>query len=363
MDNSMLTVEVALNDRSYPVIIGTGLLGRQNLWQRLLAGRKALVVSNEIVAPLYLDQVLDAFPPGNRHSLVLPDGESGKNILNWSRIIDELVDMKAGRDACVIGLGGGVIGDISGYAASSYMRGIDFIQAPTSLLAQVDASVGGKTAVNHEQGKNLIGAFHQPRAVLVDIDTLDTLPDREYQAGLAEVVKYGAISDPSFFKWLENRIEPILNRDRDTVSGLIDRSVRNKAEVVAEDEHEAGVRALLNFGHSFGHALETLTAYRRYLHGEAVAIGMVVAATLSEARGVCVPGVAGRLGSLLSAFRLPVEVPAGISSAAIIECLKLDKKALHGKTRLVLLNGPGSAYVDDLSTTEEIAEAIEACRQ
>ena len=359
----MLTVEVELKGRSYPVIIGSGLLGRQDLWRQLVNDRQVLIVSNDVVAPLYLGQVLDALPPDNRHSLILPDGESSKVIPNWSRIIDELVEIKAGRDACIIALGGGVIGDISGFAAASYMRGIDFIQAPTSLLAQVDASVGGKTGVNHRKGKNLIGAFHQPRAVLADTDSLDTLPDREFHAGLAEVVKYGAIRDASFFNWLENRTDLVLGRDRETVAGLIDRSIRNKAEIVAEDEQETGVRALLNFGHSFGHALETLTSYQRYLHGEAVAIGMVVAASLSESRGICTPGVAARLAALLEALRLPVAVPADISSESIFECLKLDKKTLGGSARLVLLHDMGSALIDDLSTKEEICAAIEASRQ
>jgi 3-dehydroquinate synthase len=358
----MLTVDVALGGRAYPVCIGADLLGEAALWQRFSGTGKCLVVTNAIVAPLYLERVLDSLPASRSRALVLPDGESSKTVATWNRVIDELIDFRAGRDATVIALGGGVVGDISGFAAASYMRGIAFVQVPTTLLAQVDASVGGKTGVNHAQGKNLIGAFHQPRAVLADTATLDTLPEREYLAGLAEVVKYGAIRDESFLAWLEDRATRVLSRDPDTVAGLIERSVRNKAAVVAEDELEAGPRALLNFGHSFGHAIETLTAYERYLHGEAVAIGMVVAARLSEARGLCAAGVAERLAGLLSTFGLPVTVLTDIDARAIIDCLSLDKKALGGKSRLVLLRAPGSAVVDALSTPGQIEAAIEACR-
>jgi 3-dehydroquinate synthase len=356
----MLTVDVALAGRGYPVCIGAGLLGEPALWQRFSGSGKCLVVTNDIVAPLYLERVMDSLPAAR--SLVLPDGEGSKTVAIWNNVLDELVEFRAGRDATAIALGGGVIGDICGFAAACYMRGIAFVQAPTTLLAQVDASVGGKTGVNHARGKNLIGAFHQPRAVLADTETLDTLPEREYLAGLAEVVKYGAIRDEPFLAWLEDRASRVLSRDPGTVAELIERSVRNKAEVVAADELEAGSRALLNFGHSFGHAIETLTGYERYLHGEAVAIGMVIAARLSEARGLCEPGVAERLAGILSSFGLPVTVLKDIGAEAIIDGLSLDKKALAGKPRLVLLRAPGSAVVDPLSTPEQIEAAIEACR-
>lgn len=358
----MLTVEIPLDNRSYPVCIGDGLLGQDDLWSRFIGHGKCLVVSNDVVAPLYLERVLDALPPARRQSLVLPDGETRKTVHTWATIIDRLVELKAGRDATIIALGGGVVGDICGFAAACYMRGIAFIQAPTTLLAQVDASVGGKTAVNHERGKNLIGAFHQPRAVIADTATLDTLPEREFLAGLAEVVKCGAIRDAGFFDWLSEHAEQVLRREPGTISDLICRSVRNKAEIVAEDETEAGNRALLNFGHSFGHALETLTGYRRYLHGEAVAIGMVVAAALSESRGICASGVSESLRRLLSVFGLPVTVPRDISAERIIDCLELDKKTIGGESRLVLLGGLGSAIIDRSSTSDEISAAIEACR-
>jgi 3-dehydroquinate synthase len=358
----MATVDIAFDGRSYPVIIGRDLLGQPDRWRGLLKGSRTLVVTNDVVGPLYLDRVLEALPEDNRHSLVLPDGEANKNQRLWWWIIDELVAIGADRDSCIIALGGGVIGDLGGFAAASYMRGIDFIQVPTTLLAQVDAAVGGKTGINHEQGKNLVGAFHQPRAVLMDTDTLDTLPEREFLAGLAEVVKYGAIRDRPFLEWLERHATRVVKRDREILAELVERSVSNKAEVVTGDEFEAGARALLNFGHSFGHALETLTGYQRYLHGEAVAIGMVVAARLSEARGLCVPGSADRLAALLEMFGLPVTVLEDVTAAAVVDQLRHDKKMRSGRTRLVLLEEFGSATIDDTSRPEQIVEAIEACR-
>jgi 3-dehydroquinate synthase len=270
--------------------------------------------------------------------------------------------MQANRDACIVGLGGGVIGDMAGYAAASYMRGIAFVQVPTTLLAQVDASVGGKTGVNHPEGKNLIGAFHQPRAVVVDVTTMATLPDREYRAGVAEVVKYGLIRDAGFFAWLESHADEVSRRAPNAVQHMVEVSVRNKAEVVAADELEAGSRAQLNLGHSFGHALETLTGYEHFLHGEAVAIGMLIAARLSEARGLLEAGVANRLESLLTRFGLPVEVPVTISSEAVFSRLALDKKTLGGRLRLILLDELGSARVDSDSEKREILQAIESCR-
>ncbi len=358
----MPTVDISCRERVYPVVIGPGLIGSAERWRSLVGDRRVLVITNDVVGPLYLERVLTALPAGNHDSLVLPDGEENKNQGYWWKVINELVSIEAGRDACLIALGGGVIGDIGGFAAASYMRGIDFIQVPTTLLAQVDASVGGKTGINHERGKNLVGAFHQPRAVLADTDTLSTLPEREYRAGLAEVVKYGVIRDPGFLDWLEERTAAVLSRDDGVMAELIERSVRNKAAFVVEDEREADIRALLNFGHSFAHALETLTGYRRYLHGEAVGIGMVVAATLSESRALCQPGAAARIASLLTTLGLPVAVPAEIPSAAIIDSLRLDKKVLGGRVRLVLLRSVGDALVDAGSGREQITAAIEACR-
>ena len=358
----MPTVNVALDRRSYPVVIGSQLIQQSDLWRQHLPGGKILVVSNDVVAPLYLRQLGSALENTGFQTLVLPDGEATKTIANWSLILDRLVEMKAGRDVCLVALGGGVIGDICGFAAATYMRGVPFIQAPTTLLSQVDASVGGKTAVNHIQGKNLVGAFHQPRAVIADTDTLNTLADREFRAGMAEVVKYGAIRDAAFFSWLESESEMIMARDPAALSSLIEKSVRNKAEVVAEDELESGSRALLNFGHTFGHALETVTAYSRFLHGEAVAIGMLIAARLSESRGLCEQGVSARLAGLLARHGLPVSLPADLATDAIMEAMSLDKKVLGGKTRLVLLTAMGRAIIDSESSVEDIRSALEASR-
>jgi 3-dehydroquinate synthase len=356
------TVNIDLGKRSYPVIIGSGLLDQAALWREHLPGGKILVVSNEVVAPLYLERLISALGIDVQQTMILPDGESSKTVSNWSLIIDRLIEMRAGRDVCLLALGGGVVGDICGFAAATYMRGVPFIQVPTTLLAQVDASVGGKTAVNHVRGKNLVGAFHQPRAVIADTDTLDTLPDREFSAGMAEVVKYGAIRDAAFFDWLETESANIQSKNPAALISLIEKSVRNKAAVVAEDELETGARALLNFGHTFGHALETVTAYSRFLHGEAVAIGMAIAARLSESRGLCGPDVSTRLARLLAMQGLPVTLPADLETEAIMDAMTLDKKRLGGKTRLVLLTALGKAIIDSDSPADQIRGAIEASR-
>jgi 3-dehydroquinate synthase len=355
----MNVIEVALEDKAYPVYLGQGLLGDHELWRRHLGPGKTLVVSNDVVAPLYLDTVCKAIPGCEPEVHIIADGEPVKTVETWCGIIDTLVGMQSRRDANIIALGGGVVGDISGFAAASYMRGIRFLQAPTTLLAQVDASVGGKTAINHPRGKNLIGAFHQPAAVIIDTDTLDTLEKREFNAGLAEVVKYGAIRDLPFFEWLERHASDINARDPGAISYLIGRSVGAKAEIVAEDELETGVRALLNFGHSFGHALEAESGYTEFLHGEAVAIGMVVASRLSESRFLCQSGVTERVSSLLTSLGLPVKIPAGTSIEGLCSALNLDKKAVVGGLRLILLKEIGQAVIDRDSSKEEIVSALE----
>jgi 3-dehydroquinate synthase len=356
----MQTVRVKLADRSYTVDIGTGLLGKAHPAFNVPGGSTVLIISNETVAPLYLDTLVKSLSAADVHSLILPDGESYKTMQHWSQIIDKLVDIRATRDATIFTLGGGVIGDMGGFAAASYMRGIDFVQIPTSLLAQVDASVGGKTGFNHPLGKNLIGAFHQPVAVLVDIETLKTLPTREFSAGLAEVVKIAAIRDENFLGWLEKHASAIMDRKPDTLTSLIKRSIANKADVVAEDEREAGVRALLNFGHSFAHALETLTDYRHYLHGEAVAIGMMVASRLSEIRGFCETGFSDRLGKLMRSFDLPLDLPGELDPADILETMKLDKKVIAGSARLILVKSAGQGFIDSTSDKQQIVAAIRA---
>jgi len=358
----MQTVSVELAERSYQVSIGAGLLVSEHPAFQIPAGSKVLIVSNETVAPLYLDALKQSLKSAEVHSLILPDGETYKNVGHWTQIIDKLIDIRATRDATIFTLGGGVIGDMGGFAAASYMRGVNFVQIPTSLLAQVDASVGGKTGFNHPQGKNLIGAFHQPTAVLVDIDTLETLPAREFSAGLAEVVKIAAIRDAEFLGWLEDNSAAIMAREPEAITSMIKRSVANKAAVVAEDELEAGVRALLNFGHSFGHALETLTDYKQFLHGEAVSIGMMVATRLSEIRGFCPAGFSQRLGELLQAFALPLDLPAKLASDDILELMKLDKKVIAGSARLILVKSAGEGFIDSTSEASEITAAINACQ-
>ncbi len=356
----MQTVRVELAERSYTVTIGSGLLGTNNAAIDIPAGSAALIVSNETVAPLYLQSLSESLGDAEVRTVILPDGEQFKTNKYWSRIIDKLVDIRASRDITLVTLGGGVIGDMGGFAAASYMRGVRFIQVPTSLLAQVDASVGGKTGYNHAQGKNLIGAFYQPASVLIDIETLKTLPEREFSAGMAEVIKIAAVRDADFLNWLEHNIRNIHNRDPEILINMIKRSIINKAEVVAEDEREAGIRALLNFGHSFAHALETLTDYRNYLHGEAVAIGMMVAARLSEQRNLCTPGLSDRLARLLQSFGLPIDMPDNSQPGDILELMKLDKKVIAGSYRLILLKAAGQGFIDSNSSNEQIVAAMVA---
>lgn len=358
----MQTIEVRLNTTSYPVYLGRGLLGDAGLWGQHVGRGKVLVVSNDTVAPLYLDALQQGLEGRDCELHIIPDGEQYKTVETWYGIVDRLVGMKARRDSTLVALGGGVVGDIAGFAAASYMRGIRFLQAPTTLLAQVDASVGGKTGVNHEQGKNLVGAFYQPGAVFIDSATLDSLEAREFNAGLAEVVKYGAIRDEAFFEWLEQNAGAVNAREAQALEYLIHRSVLNKAEIVARDEREAGVRALLNFGHSFGHALETETGYQRFLHGEAVAIGMVVAASLSESRGLCSAGTARRLATLLKRCGLPVRIPPDLSVDRLAAALELDKKAVAGGLRLILLEAVGRARIDERCGDHEIREAMRSNR-
>lgn len=331
-----LTVD--LGARSYPIVIGSGALAGFDLAAHL-RGPDCLVVTNETVGPLYLERLLENFT-GNRHIISLPDGEKYKTINAAESVIDKLVGCSANRDTTVVALGGGVVGDIAGFAAACYMRGVAFIQVPTTLLAQVDSSVGGKTGVNHPGGKNLVGAFHQPQIVLIDTDTLDTLPERELRAGLAEVIKYGAIADEAFLGWLEQNMPALLQKEASALAYAISRSCELKAQVVAEDEREAGRRALLNFGHTFAHAIENSLGYGEWLHGEAVAAGMIMAAAMSDID----VAQQERLRSLLQAAGLPTAPPA-ISSAQLREAMQLDKKVQAKKIRLVLLHKLGDAYL------------------
>ena len=339
----METITVALGDRSYPIHIGGGLIGEGALYPP--EAKQVLLVTNAVVAPLYLDTVRAALGPRDVQVLVLPDGEREKTLQTFERILDKLVDARFHRDCCLVALGGGVIGDVTGFAAASFQRGVDFVQVPTTLLAQVDSSVGGKTAVNHPRAKNMIGAFHQPIAVLADTGTLHTLPARELAADLAEVIKYGVIVDAAFFGWLEANIAKLRALDPAALAYAIRRSCEIKAAIVAEDEREQGRRALLNLGHTFGHALEAIGAYERWLHGEAVALGMMLAARTSAALGRVGTGDCARIEALLASAGLPVTAGASVDADAMLEHMQLDKKADKAGLKLILLDGIGSAVV------------------
>lgn len=340
----MQTLNVSLAERSYPIYIGAGLLS-SDLLRRHVRASQVMVVTNETVAPLYLDQVLASLDGLNVDTLVLPDGERFKTLATLEKVFDALLEKRHSRTTTLIALGGGVIGDMTGFAAACYQRGVDFIQVPTTLLAQVDSSVGGKTAVNHPRGKNMIGAFYQPKAVLIDTDVLKTLPPRELGAGLAEVIKYGLIRDADFLRWLEDNMALLRAGDTAALVTAIERSCRNKAEVVAADETEQGERALLNLGHTFGHAIETATGYSEWLHGEAVATGMLLAAKLSADLGWLTAAQVAQVAALLEKAELPLVPPAGMTPAQFRELMAHDKKVLDGQLRLVLLKDLGKAVV------------------
>ena len=340
----MLTVD--LGDRSYPIYIGKKLI-EQPLLEKHLKGRQVMIVSNETVAPLYLDKLMAQFEAVAADVVVLPDGERFKDMEHLNLIFDALLEKRHNRTTTLIALGGGVIGDMTGFAAACYQRGVTFIQVPTTLLSQVDSSVGGKTGVNHRLGKNMIGAFHQPVAVIADTDALLTLPERELSAGLAEVIKYGLIYDRRFFDWLEANIDALRQRDADALSYAIYRSCEIKAEVVAQDERESGIRALLNLGHTFGHAIETSQGYGTWLHGEAVGTGMLMAADLSARMGWIAPQDLERIRNLLVVAGLPVEAPESMTPEEFIGLMAVDKKVLDGQLRLVLMKSIGEAVVTD----------------
>jgi len=355
----MQKLDVSLAERSYPIYIDRGLLG-QDLIRGHVRGNQVMVVTNETIAPLYLDAVTRGLGDLQCDTLILPDGEQHKTLATLERIFDALMAHRHSRTTTLVALGGGVIGDMVGFAAACYQRGVDFIQVPTTLLAQVDSSVGGKTAVNHPRGKNMIGAFHQPRAVVIDTAVLDTLPEREFAAGMAEVIKYGLIRDPEFFQWLLDNQAALAARDTAPVAEAILRSCRNKAEVVAADETEQGNRALLNLGHTFGHAMETFTGYRDWLHGEAVSAGMVMVARMSLELGWLKQADLDRVSDSLAAWKLPVTAPEGMARADFSELMALDKKVQNGRLRLVLLNQIGDALVTGEYDPNALTRTLEA---
>lgn len=339
----MNILKIELGDRSYPIYIDTNLLNQADLFIQHIAGKQVLVVTNETVAPLYLDKVLQHLKSYSTAQVILPDGEQHKTLDVLNLIFDALLANKYGRNATLIALGGGVIGDMGGFAAACYQRGIPFIQIPTTLLAQVDSSVGGKTGVNHPLGKNMIGAFYQPRCVIADTDVLTTLDRRQFSAGLAEVIKYGLIRDVEFFHWLENNIDTLIARDKSALAYAIERSCLNKAQVVSEDEMENGVRATLNLGHTFGHAIETGAGYGEYLHGEAVAIGICLAADLSRRQGWLTDIDVDKIIALIKKAGLPVYPPVTLSPEQFINLMSVDKKNVDGAIRLILLKAIGEA--------------------
>ena len=352
MSDKSKILNVELADKSYPIYIGSDLLSSKSLLSDHIQGKQVMVVTNTTIAPLYLEKLKDALSDFNVESVVLPDGEEFKTLETLNKVFDALLKAKFDRSSTLIALGGGVVGDITGFAAASYQRGVNFIQVPTTLLSQVDSSVGGKTGVNHELGKNMIGAFYQPKAVIIDVDTLDTLSDQEYSAGMAEVIKYGLLGNADFLSMLEDNIESIMARNKDLIIEIIFNSCKDKASIVALDEFERGKRALLNLGHTFGHGIENAFGYGNYLHGEAVSIGMVMAAKLSMHEGHLSNEDAIRVENILSKANLPIAIKKSIGSEALIEAMSLDKKSIDGKIRLVLLKALGESYLTDSYSKE-----------
>lgn len=352
-----------LGDRTYPIYIGRGLLDEGHLLRQHIPGSTALIVTNETIAPLYLERCLAAVTGDGRvrgEVVILPDGEQYKSLDVLQKVWDKALEARLDRSTTFVALGGGVIGDMTGFAAASYQRGVHFVQVPTTVMAQVDSSVGGKTGVNHPLGKNMIGAFYQPRCVLIDTDSLDSLPDRELASGLSEIIKYGLIRDAPLFQWLEDNMDRLLNRDADAFAYAIQRSCVNKAEVVAADEREGGVRATLNLGHTFGHAIETATGYGSWLHGEAVAAGTVMAADMSQRLGWIDAALARRIRTLMERAKLPTAPPPDMQAEQFRSIMAVDKKVQDGKLRLILLKGELGGCV---ITGDFAVEALEATLQ
>ncbi len=355
----MRTLTVNIKDQPYPIHIGPGLLERTDLIVPHLTQKRVAIVTNTTIAPLYLNRLKTTLVSAGIESIeiVLPDGEQHKNWQTLNQIFDQLIAQRCERKTTLIALGGGVVGDMTGFAAATYLRGVPYIQIPTTLLAQVDSAVGGKTAINHPQGKNMVGAFYQPKLVLADTQTLDTLPKREFSAGMAEVIKYGLIRDLPFFEWLEVNIDKIMARDRDALIHAIYESCRNKAEVVAQDERENGIRAILNLGHTFGHAIETATNYNTWLHGEAVSMGTVLAAGLSRLLGNLEYRDVERITNLLVKAGLPTVVPE-IGVDTYLRLMAFDKKVTNNKIHLVVLNTIGAGYLTGDTTLELLTRVL-----
>lgn len=357
----MQTLSVDLGDRSYPIYIGSNLLSDPDLFTPHIQGKQVMIVTNDVVAPIYLEDVKKALKGYRVDTVILPDGEKHKDLTTLNKIFDALLEHKHNRTTTLIALGGGVVGDMTGFAAASYQRGVNFIQVPTTLLSQVDSSVGGKTGVNHRLGKNMIGAFHQPQAVIADTDTLETLPLAEMAAGMAEVIKYGLICDVEFYEWLQDTVASLMSGDAELLAEAIYRSCESKAKVVSQDERESGIRAILNLGHTFGHAIEAHQGYGSWLHGEAVGAGMMMAADLSARMGALTAEQVSKLRRLLQASHLPVEGPHDMDCDDYISRMAVDKKVLDGTLRLVLLKQIGEAYVTSDVPSPMLVETLIAC--
>ncbi|OEY66626.1 3-dehydroquinate synthase [Marinobacter sp. X15-166B] len=352
-------LQVELGERSYPILIGPGLLTQQDL-SPYVSGQQVMIVTNESIAPLYLQQTVERFPGKTVDTVVLPDGEQFKNWETLNLVFDALLEKQHTRKTTLVALGGGVVGDMTGFAAACYQRGVAFIQIPTTLLSQVDSSVGGKTGINHPLGKNMVGAFHQPEVVLIDTATLESLPPREVAAGMAEVIKYGLIRDAGFFAWLESAIDDLMALQPEALVEAIYRSCACKAEVVAEDEREGGLRAILNLGHTFGHAIETYTGYGTWLHGEAVASGMLMAADLSVRLGWLTDADRLRAVRLLRRAGLPEGAPEGMTPDDFLRLMAVDKKNIDGRLRLVLMRALGDAVVTAEAPAEQLLATLHA---
>ena len=358
----MINFTLDLAERSYPIHIGESIMIQSDLYRPYLAGGQVLVVSNPTVAPLYLSSLQEALADFQVHYLELDDGEAYKSLETLNKIFDSALQHKLSRDCTFVALGGGVIGDITGFAAACYQRGVNYIQVPTTLLAQVDSSVGGKTAVNHSLGKNMIGSFHQPKCVIIDTNTLATLPEREYASGIAEIIKYGLLHDHELFTWLELNMDALKQRDSQVLHHAIERSCRIKAEIVSADETEAGQRALLNLGHTFAHAIETGLGYGHWLHGEAVAAGMCMAADMSMRLGWIGQADRVRITDLVQAAGLPVSAPAELSEQRMLELMQLDKKVRAGQMPLILLQSIGKAVVSYDYDQGALSSTLTLCR-
>ena len=358
MSAKLKILNVDLGDKSYPIYIGRDLFSDKTCFEKHISGQQVMVVTNSTVAPIYLDKVIKLLDKCNVEVTILPDGEQYKTLETANIIFDALLKAKFDRSATLIALGGGVVGDITGFAAASYLRGINLIQIPTTLLSQVDSSVGGKTGVNHELGKNMVGAFHQPQAVIIDVDTLETLNDREFSAGMAEVIKYGLLGNVDFLLELEKNVEAIMNRDKNLIIDAVYRSCEDKANIVAEDEFEHGKRSLLNFGHTFGHGIENILGYGTYLHGEAISIGMYMAAKLSELEGNLSVDDVERVKNILTKAKLPCDIEGKVSSENLIKAMSIDKKAIDGNIRLVLLRSVGDSFITGSYSQENFNKVV-----